>query len=302
MTALALQAAGVEHAFGETVALRNVSLDVPRGTVAALLGPNGAGKSTLVDCFCTVLRPDAGHLEIGGVDLMRRPQQARRRIGVVFQEPTLDTRLSVRANLAVHCAAWGVPRAARQAAIAEALEVAGLAHRADAPAASLSTGMRRRLEIARALLHGPEVLILDEPTTGLDAASRLALWDHVTGLAARRDLTVLCTTHYTHEVEAADRVHVIAEGRIVAEGSPDELRARFGHGVLRLRPRDLAARRAVEAAHPDASWSDGMATIRPSPPDTVDALFHRWADAARDISIERASLESAVLALTEKGT
>ncbi len=220
----------VEHLvkqFGEVVAVNDVSFDVRRGEIFAFLGPNGAGKTTTIRMLTTLLPPTGGTLELDGLDPVHQQNAVRRRIGVVFQDPSLDQDLTAWENLDLHGVLYGVPRAERHARGQRLLELFELADRRNAVVKTFSGGMRRRLEIARGLLHTPRVLFLDEPTLGLDPQSRNQMWTHVQNLNQTDGVTVFLTTHYMDEADrVAHRIAIIDHGRIVAIGSSAELKQR----------------------------------------------------------------------------
>jgi ABC-2 type transport system ATP-binding protein len=213
--------------FGEVAAVDDVSFEVRRGEVFAFLGPNGAGKTTTIRMLTTLLRPTSGRVELDGLDPVARRDEVRKRFGVVFQDPSLDQDLTAWENMEIHGVLYGVPRKVRRERAEELLKLFELWERRDALVKTFSGGMRRRLEIARGLLHTPKVLFLDEPTLGLDPQSRNQMWTHVKKLNASDGVTVFLTTHYMDEAErVADRISVIDHGRIVATGSPAELKER----------------------------------------------------------------------------
>ena len=213
--------------FGEFVAVRDVSFEVRRGEVFAFLGPNGAGKTTTIKMLTTLLRPTSGRVELDGLDPVAKRDEVRKRFGVVFQDPSLDQELTAWENMEIHGVLYGVPRKVRRERAEELLKLFELWERRDALVKTFSGGMRRRLEIARGLLHTPKVLFLDEPTLGLDPQSRNQMWTHVKKLNVSDQVTVFLTTHYMDEAErVADRISVIDHGRIVATGSPAELKER----------------------------------------------------------------------------
>ncbi|WP_245997576.1 ABC transporter ATP-binding protein [Streptomyces armeniacus] len=226
---------------GGTEAVRGVDLAVRPGETFAFLGPNGAGKSTTISLLCALARPTAGEAHVCGADVRTEPQRVRRTVGLLFQHSALDSNLTARQNLYVHARLYGLSRAAAGARGAELLALAGLDDRQRAPVRTLSGGMRRRLEIARALLHDPRVLFLDEPTVGLDPHARAQIWDHLHALRAERRTTLFLTTHYLEEAEHCDRIAIIDAGRVVAEGPPRELKAEIADDRLRLRTSDDAA-------------------------------------------------------------
>lgn len=216
--------------FGDALAVDGLSFEVQRGALFGFLGPNGAGKSTTVSVLCTLRPPTSGRAEVAGFDVARAPHEVRRRIGVLFQDPCVDDRLTGLENLKLHAMVYGVPRKERARRLEEAVALTGLAGAVERSVRTYSGGMRRRLELARVLLHQPEVLFLDEPTGGLDPQTRRAFWAYLADLRRSRGITVFLTTHYLEEVEGADAVVIIDHGKLVAAGSPDALKAELGHG------------------------------------------------------------------------
>jgi ABC-2 type transport system ATP-binding protein len=227
-----LDVRGVSKAFGATQALQDVDLRVEPGEFVALLGPNGAGKSTLFQILSGLFAPDNGEVAVAGHNLRREPPKALARLGIVFQQPTLDLELSVAANLRFHARLHGLGRGETRERIAAELERFDLAERARDPARTLSGGNRRRLELARALVHRPRVLLMDEPTVGLDPQSRRDLLTHVRELCTAEGVVVLWATHLVDEAERADRVVVLTAGRIRFDGTPAEMRQRTGQEDL----------------------------------------------------------------------
>jgi ABC-2 type transport system ATP-binding protein len=294
----AVQITGVSKRYGRTEALIDVSFDVGQGELFALLGPNGAGKTTLLHIICTILRPDSGSVQIDGVDALAHPTHSRRDLGVVFQEPSLDDRLTVYENLNFHGLVFGVPAALRRRRIVELLDLVELADWRDRLVRTLSSGTKRRVEIARALIHTSKILFLDEPTAGLDAQSRQRIWQYINQLRRSRDLTVVVTTHYIEEVEGCDRVCVIDRGRILALDTPAALKAAHGQQLLRILPHEDAAA-SIIADYPDASVRpDGEIVVKSSGDSFAEAFLSRHGPVIRRLSVEEPSLESVFLSLT----
>ena len=211
--------------FGSVTAVDGISLQVPRGTVMALLGPNGAGKTTFVRMLTTLLKPTSGQIWLDGCDALARPQEARRAFGIVFQDSSLDGDLTVHENMTLQASLYGVRSSVARDRIRELLEFVDLIDLAQRPAKLLSGGMKRRLEIARSLLHAPRILFLDEPTVGLDPQSRHRIWEYVRMLVATRGVTVMFTTHYMDEADReAQHIAVIDRGRVVARDTPAGLK------------------------------------------------------------------------------
>jgi ABC-2 type transport system ATP-binding protein len=232
MTGAAIVARGLGKDFGAIRALDRLDLEVRAGEFFGFLGPNGAGKTTTVHLLATLLRPSRGTAAVAGHDVVRDSLAVRRRIGLVFQETTLDRDLSVEENLRFAARLWNVPAPRARARISALLGQFGLAERRRDPVRTLSGGMRRALDIARGILHDPQVLFLDEPTAGLDPRARRALWDLVRALRASSGLTVFLTTHYVEEAEPCDRVAVLDRGRLAALGTPAELKRAAGAASL----------------------------------------------------------------------
>ncbi len=215
--------------FGTHTAVDQISLGIRRGEVFGLLGPNGAGKTTLLSMLCTILKPTSGTATINGYDIIREPARVRRSIGIVFQDPSIDTDMTARENLQMHADLYGVPVPEQAERIRGVLNLVGLLDKADAFMYTYSGGMRRRLEIARGLLHYPKVLFLDEPTIGLDPRSREHIWDYIRTLRTREDMTVILTTHYMEEADRlCDRIAIIDTGRIVILDEPSALKRGIG--------------------------------------------------------------------------
>jgi ABC-2 type transport system ATP-binding protein len=229
----AIAVRGLSKRFGDVVALDGLDLEIARGRCFGLLGPNGAGKTTTVSVLATLLRPDAGSVRILGHDVVSERAAVRREIGIVFQEPSLDRELTAREQLDLHARLYHLPE--RVACVKRALAEAGLEADADRPVRGFSGGMKRRLEVARGLLHRPRVLFLDEPTLGLDVAARAGVWERVRALRTAGDVTVLLTTHSMEEADGlCDEIAIVDRGRVVALGTPEALKRGLGGDVVEL--------------------------------------------------------------------
>jgi ABC-2 type transport system ATP-binding protein len=230
----AIEVEGLVRRFGDFTAVDDVSFTVEPGELFGFLGPNGAGKTTTISILCTLLRPTAGKARVAGYDVAHEPGAVRSSIGLVFQELTLDDYLSGMQNLRFHAVLYGYPAGKVRERAAPLLDMVGLTGRADQQVRFYSGGMKRRLEIARGLLHSPRVLFLDEPTIGLDPQTRVHIWDYVDTLRQRESTTMFLTTHYMDEAERCDRIAIIDEGRIVAIDTPDALKDSIGADTVTL--------------------------------------------------------------------
>ncbi|HSM88089.1 MAG TPA: ATP-binding cassette domain-containing protein [Candidatus Limnocylindrales bacterium] len=222
----AIQVVNIVKRYGNFTAVDGVSFDVAEGEIFGLLGPNGAGKSTLIRMMTTLLEITGGTARIDGYDVQEQPDQARRLMGVIPQAMTSDGDLTVWENLSIYSKLYSIPAREREQSIDELLQLVDLTQWRDAPARNLSGGMRRRLEIARGLVHRPKIFFLDEPTTGLDPVSRVAVWEMITSIKQKRNLTVLITTHYMDEADRlCDRIAIVDHGKLVALDTPRALKS-----------------------------------------------------------------------------
>jgi len=236
-----IEVIGISKKFNKLLAVDNVSFQVREGEIFGFLGPNGAGKTTTINMLCTLLRPTAGKASVNGYDIIKQRSDVRCSIGLVFQEPALDEYLSAEQNLRFHAYAYGIPGAEREKRITELLELVQLSDRRKGKVHTFSGGMKRRLEIARGLLHSPKVLFLDEPTLGLDPQTRRHIWDYVRELRKQHNLTIFLTTHYMDEAENCDRISIIDNGKIIALDTPDKLKDSLGGDVVTLKAQDNQA-------------------------------------------------------------
>ncbi|MGF1479181.1 MAG: ATP-binding cassette domain-containing protein [Cyanophyceae cyanobacterium] len=238
----------LQKRYGSVEAVKDISFKVQSGEVFGLLGPNGAGKTTTIRCLCTLAKPDAGKLTVGGVSVLDNPRAARRRLGYVAQEVALDKVLTGRELLALQAALYHLPKAAAQERIEQLLELLGLSEYADQKTGTYSGGLRKRLDLAAGLLHQPEVLVLDEPTVGLDIESRRVVWDFLRRLR-EAGTTVLITSHYLEEIDAlADRLAIIDRGVVIDEGTPTQLKDQLGGDRVTLRIREFSPTAEAELA------------------------------------------------------
>jgi ABC-2 type transport system ATP-binding protein len=304
----AVVATALRKSFGETVVLDGVDLTVDEGTIFALLGPNGAGKTTIVRILSTLIPADAGTVRVAGHDVVDDPDGVRAAIGVTGQFSALDDLLTGAENLQLMADLNHLGRLAGRRRVAELLDRFGLAEAASRPASTYSGGMRRRLDLAMTLVGSPRVIFLDEPTTGLDPRSRHHMWEDIRALAAG-GVTIVLTTQYLDEAdELADRVAVLDHGRIVAAGTPDELKRRIPGGHIRLRFADPSALRAAAALLADAAPDEERLVLRVSGDGDVASLRRLLQDlddariAVEELSIHSPDLDDVFFAVTGHAT
>jgi ABC-2 type transport system ATP-binding protein len=293
-------AKGLGKSFKAVRAVDGVDLEVRKGEIFAFLGPNGAGKSTTIKMLCTLLRPSAGSAAIAGFDCVADPREVRRRIGLVFQERTLDDQLTAEENLRFHAVLYGVPSREVDGRIDRVLKIVDLADRRKDKVSTYSGGMARRLEIARALLHTPAVLFLDEPTVGLDPQTRARLWSDVRRLRAEEGVTVFITTHYMDEAEVADRIAIIDQGKIVALDTPQRLKAAVGLDTVKVATADdaKAAAALAKAGFTPERTATGLVLRVPDGEAAVARIVQAAGAGVRSVSVHRPSLDDVFLHFT----
>jgi ABC-2 type transport system ATP-binding protein len=301
----AIEAVGLRKTYtsGDTVveAVKGIDLSVEPGQTYGFLGPNGAGKSTTIEMLCTIRNPTDGVARVAGFDVVRERDQVRRRIGLVFQQQTLDLQLTAEQNLRFHADLYGLSRADADRRIAEVLEMVSLADRRSDTVARFSGGMKRRLEIARGLVHAPQVLFLDEPTIGLDPQTRAAIWDYLHDLRRRTEITVFVTTHYMDEAEHCDRIAIMDHGDVVVEDTPEALKSSVGTDRIALRTDDdeLAIARVRERLGVEAGVHEGQVTLAvANGAQVVPRLFTELGVGIQAVTVTRPSLDDVFLAYT----
>ena len=274
--------------------MSGVDFSVRTGEVFGFLGPNGAGKSTTIKMLCTLVEPTAGTAQVAGFDVVRERDAVRRNIGLVFQDPTLDQYLTADQNLRMHAELYGVPRAELNDRMTQVLEMVGLADRRSALVSTYSGGMKRRLEIARGLLHSPRVLFLDEPTVGLDPQTRSSIWRYIHELRRTEDVTIFLTTHYMDEAENCDRIAIMDRGRIVVTDTPDSLKAAVGKDRVQISTDDdQAAIGAVQDKFGySATMAEGLVTFAVANGEQfVPRLFAELGVPIRSVNVSRPTLD-----------
>jgi ABC-2 type transport system ATP-binding protein len=247
-----IQTENLLKSFGSLVAVDSVNIGVGAGEIFGFLGPNGAGKTTTINMLCTLLKPTAGTALVNGFDIVENKNEVRESIGLVFQDPSLDDHLTARENLEFHAVVYHVPRSVRPGRMKEVLEMVTLQDRADDRVETFSGGMKRRLEIARGLMHYPKVLFLDEPTIGLDPQTRNYIWEYIEDLKKREGITIFLTTHYMEEAEHCDRIAIIDLGKIIALDTPEKLKDEVGGDIIKIKTEnDDDAEKELREMYPD---------------------------------------------------
>ncbi len=290
----------VRH-FGDVVAVRGISFEVGEGEIFGFLGPNGAGKSTTINMLCTLLRPTSGSAYIAGYDVVHEPLRVRSHIGLVFQDTTLDDYLTASENLRFHAELYGVEPAAQSERLELVLSMVGLADRRDHLVGTFSGGMKRRLEIARGLIHSPRVLFLDEPTVGLDPQTRAHIWEYIHELRDREAITIFLTTHYMDEAEHCNRIAIVDNGELVVVDTPDELKALIGKDRIELQVPDAEATIAAlrEKFSLEATVSEGAVTFHVSGGEEfVPKLFAGLGQPIGSIRVSRPTLDDVFMTYT----
>jgi ABC-2 type transport system ATP-binding protein len=287
--------------YGEVEAVRGIGFEVQPGETFGFLGPNGAGKSTTIKILCTLADPTSGTARVAGYDVKKQRDTVRRNIGLVFQDTTLDNYLTGEQNLRFHADLYGVPKAQLPARMRQVLEMVNLWDRREAEVATYSGGMKRRLEIARGLLHAPRVLFLDEPTVGLDPQTRSSIWEYINDLKRREDITIFLTTHYMDEAENCDRIAIIDHGKIVAMDTPENLKASVGKDRVQITTADdqAAIGELKDRFGLDAAVHDGLVTFNvESGEQFVPHLFAELTQPIRSVSVARPSLDDVFMSYT----
>jgi len=287
--------------FGELVAVDNISFSVAKGEIFGFLGPNGAGKTTTINILCTLSKPTSGQAFINGFDVVRQQSQVRQSIGLVFQDPSLDERLSGLQNLRFHAMVYNVPASVREQRIEQMLRMMELWDKRHSTVHTYSGGMKRRLELARGLLHYPKVLFLDEPTLGLDPQTRNRIWDYILELRQREEITIFLTTHYMDEADKADRIAIIDHGKLVAIDTPEKLKSTVGKDIISVKTDDderateeIRLRYRTEARRD----STGLTFEVESGEEFLPIFIKEFGTRIRSVSLRRPSLDDVFLKLT----
>ena len=297
----AVSVSGLVRRYGELEAVRGIDLTVDADETFGFLGPNGAGKSTTIIILCTLIRPTTGSARVAGYDVVRERDEVRRNIGLVFQDTTLDGYLTAERNLRLHAELYGMPRSIVAPRVRDVLDMVGLWDRRNSKVSTFSGGMKRRLEIARGLLHSPRVLFLDEPTIGLDPQTRASIWSYIRELRNREHITIFMTTHYMDEAEYCDRIAIIDQGKIIALDTPQALKASIGKDRVQMHTEDDA--RALHALAEQfgitATMAEGAVTFAVEEGEQfIPKLFSDFPVAIRSVNVSRPSLDDVFMSYT----
>lgn len=301
MPATLINADSLSYSYGERTALRELTFSVGEGCLFGLLGPNGSGKTTLFRLLSTLIPVQKGRLEICGHDVVVDQDQVRKQLGVTFQSPAVDVRLTVRENLDCHGRVYGLSGSTLRERLALVLERFGLSDRASTLVGQLSGGFKRRVELAKGLMHSPRVLLLDEPTSGLDPRARQEFWDLVLTQVRAQGTTVVVATHLMSEAELCDQLLLLDQGQNVAQGTPLELQSRLAGERLTLRMRDaVAVQAAVEKAiNSTATVTGNQLSVRVNDPAMqISILLNQFRDEIQGLELTRPSLDDVFLELT----
>jgi len=297
----AISVKDLRKSFGDFEAVKGVDFEVGGGEVFGFLGPNGAGKTTTINMLCTLTKPTSGRAEVAGYDVVAAKDDVRRHIGLVFQDPTLDGYLSGEQNLRLHAELYGVEKHLVKPRMEQVLKMVGLWERRDSQVLTFSGGMRRRLEIARGLMHSPRVLFLDEPTIGLDPQTRSSIWGYIRQLQQQEEITIFMTTHYMDEAEFCGRIAIMDGGEIVALDTPEALKEAVGADRLRIETADderaiaeLRDRFGVEATVSEGAVSFAVADGE----EFVPRLFAEMEVAIKAVSVSRPTLDDVFMSHT----
>jgi ABC-2 type transport system ATP-binding protein len=301
ITGPAIAVTDLVKTYGEVRAVRGVTFEVAAGEVFGFLGPNGAGKSTTINMLCTLAKPTSGGARVAGHDVVTERDDVRRNIGLVFQDPTLDGYLTAAQNLKLHAELYGVQSDLVRPRMEQVMEMVGLWERRDGVVGTFSGGMRRRLEIARGLMHSPRVLFLDEPTIGLDPQTRRSIWSYIRELQEREEITIFMTTHYMDEAEWCDRIAIMDHGEIVALDPPQTLKATVGTDRITIHTDDdesaitaLAEQFGIEAHTSEGAIVFGI----PAGEEFVPRLFAEFQVPIRSVAISRPTLDDVFMSYT----
>jgi ABC-2 type transport system ATP-binding protein len=289
--------------FGNITAVQDVSFEVKEGSIFGFLGPNGAGKTTTINILCTLLSPTSGNAYIAGHDCMKEPSEVRKAIGIVFQDTTLDKDLTAYENLIFHAYLYDIPKIEMKERVKEALKFVDLYDRKDDLVKKFSGGMKRKLEVARGLIHRPRVLFLDEPTLGLDPQSRTNLWEFITELPEKHRVTIFMTTHYMEEAEVCNRIAIIDHGKIIATGSPEELKRMLGGDIVYIKTKDnLNAKHKIQEllGMSVSEKEDELYMSCPIGDTCIPEMIRKLGDKVVSVRIQRPTLNDVFLKLTGK--
>lgn len=301
MTDNTIEVKNLVKKYGKLTAVNDISFSVAQGEIFGFLGPNGAGKTTTIKILCTLARPTSGTATVNDFDVIHQQRQVRQSIGLVFQDPSLDEKLSGVQNLRFHAMVYNVPSSVRGQRIEEVLNMMELWERRNDKVINYSGGMKRRLELARGLLHHPKVLFLDEPTLGLDPQTRNRIWEYIIDLQQKEGTTIFMTTHYMDEAENADRIAIIDNGELAALDTPDKLKEMVGEDIITLKTDDnTKAAEEIKSRYQIESRTDNNELIfkKANGEEFLPAFIKEFSVNILSISLRRPSLDDVFLKLT----
>lgn len=301
MTSITVAAQDLRYSYASRIALDDVTFSVSSGSLFGLLGPNGSGKTTLFRLLATLIPMQSGQLTVCGFDVSTQQSAVRRQLGVTFQSPAVDVRLTVAENLSCHGSIYGMSGSSLKNRVTQMLDQFGIADRKNAIVGTLSGGLKRRVELAKGMMHDPKVLLLDEPTSGLDPRARQEFWELVTAQQNSHGTTIIVATHLMPEAELCDRVLLLDRGRTVAEGTPAELQSRLNGERLTVRLRDAASHfdplRTLVGGHADLQ-GDRVSLRASDPAEQIRQIMNSLGDQIVSLELTRPSLEDVFLELT----
>lgn len=297
--AKSIEVSGLVKKYGDVLAVDNISFDVEEGTLFAFLGPNGAGKSSTINSICTTTEITGGSVKVAGFNAAKEGAKVRGCIGAVFQESVLDDLLTVRENLGMRASLYGLAAGDIKKRIEEVAKSVSVTDILDRRYGKLSGGQRRRVDMARGLVHRPKILFLDEPTTGLDPQTRLKVWETVSGLQKKTGMTVFMTTHYMEEAADADKVAIIDKGKIAAIGTPEELRLKYSSDYLKLQPKDIESlKKELSAMGVKFSIERGLIIINQASSLEALALLKKIEEHVTAFEVVRGNMDDVFMAVT----
>ncbi|MCX7841979.1 MAG: ATP-binding cassette domain-containing protein [Clostridia bacterium] len=297
-----IEVCGLVKKFESIIAVNKAGFNVEEGEIFGFLGPNGAGKSTTIKLLCTILKQNEGSVHINGYNTLSQPHRVRESVGIIFQDPSLDNNLTVVENLYFHAKLYHVPGRLIKERIEEALELVDMSERGNSLVRTLSGGMKRRVEIARGMLHAPRLLFLDEPTIGLDPQTRKQVWEYIGELRTKKGMTMFLTTHYMEEAEICSRIAIMDQGRIIALDTPGNLKRMVGGDVVTIKTGNPSGIKSQLDVNPGLQCeiidNETIRIILSDSGKSIPTLFEKFGDEIREIDVKKTTLEDVFIKLT----